>query len=50
MGIEIVVSDTLTPDSCALYRRELPGCGIVQMTVEFPEAIRRALSHAELAW
>ena len=44
MGIEVVFSDVLTPETCHLYRRELPGCLIVHMTVEFPEAIRRAAS------
>ena len=44
MGIEVVVSDVLTPETCDLCRRELPGCLIVHMTVEFPEAIRRAAS------
>jgi hypothetical protein len=44
VGIEVVVADVLTPETCALYRRELPGCLIVHMTVEFPEALRRAAS------
>lgn len=44
VGIEVVVADVLTPETCALYRRELPGCVIVHMTVEFPEAMRRAAS------
>ena len=44
MGIEVVVADVLTPETCDLYRRELPGCLIVHMTVDFPEAIRRAAS------
>lgn len=42
LGIEVVVSDVLTPETCELYRRELPGCLIVHMTVEFPEALWRA--------
>ena len=44
VGIEVVVADVLTPETCDLYRRELPGCLIVHMTVEFPEAERRAAS------
>lgn len=44
MGIEVVVADVLTPETCGLYRRELPGCLIVHMTVDFPEALRRAAS------
>ncbi|TCO47510.1 hypothetical protein EV646_10562 [Kribbella antiqua] len=44
MGIEVVVADVLTPETCDMYRRELPGCLIVHMTVDFPEAIRRAAS------
>ncbi|WP_328332987.1 hypothetical protein OHA70_15395 [Kribbella sp. NBC_00382] len=44
MGIEVVVADVLTPETCDLYRQELPGCLIVHMTVDFPEAVRRAAS------
>jgi predicted kinase len=44
MGIEVVVADVLTPETCDLYRCELPGCLIVHMTVGFPEAMRRAAS------
>jgi hypothetical protein len=44
VGIEVVVADVLTPETCDLYRQELPGCLIVHLTVEFPEAIRRAAS------
>jgi len=44
MGIEVVVADVLTPETCDLYRRELPGCLIVHMTVGLPEAMRRAAS------
>ena len=44
MGIEVVVADVLTPETCGLYRRELPGCLIVHMTIDFPEALRRAAS------
>ncbi|RZT15457.1 hypothetical protein EV649_6246 [Kribbella sp. VKM Ac-2569] len=44
MGIEVVVADVLTPETCGLYRRELPGCLIVHLTVGFPEALRRAAS------
>ena len=43
-GIEVVVTDVLTPETCDLYRRELPGCLIVHMTVGLPEAMRRAAS------
>jgi hypothetical protein len=42
VGIEVVVADVLTPETCDLYRRELPGCLIVRMTIDFPEALRRA--------
>jgi hypothetical protein len=42
MGIEVVIADVLTPETCDLYRRELPGCLIVHMTVGLPEAMRRA--------
>jgi hypothetical protein len=44
IGIEVVVADVLTPETCDLYKRELPGCLIVHMTVGLPEAIRRAAS------
>lgn len=44
IGIEVVVADVLTPETCHLYRRELPGCLIVHMTIDFPEAVRRAAS------
>ncbi|TDO57508.1 hypothetical protein EV651_111237 [Kribbella sp. VKM Ac-2571] len=44
VGIEVVVADVLTPETCALYRQELPGCLIVHLTVSFPEALRRAAS------
>ncbi|WP_134130362.1 hypothetical protein [Kribbella pratensis] len=44
VGIEVVVADVLTPETCDLYRQELPGCLIVHMTVSFPEALRRAAS------
>ena len=44
MGIEVVVADVLTPETCDLYRRELPECLIVHMTVGLPEAMRRAAS------
>jgi len=44
MGIEVVVTDVLTPETCDLYRGELPGCLIVHMTVGLPEAMRRAAS------
>ncbi|TDW98050.1 hypothetical protein EV647_2745 [Kribbella sp. VKM Ac-2566] len=44
VGIEVVVADVLTPETCDLYRHELPGCLIVHMTVSFPEALRRAAS------
>ncbi len=44
MGIEVVVADVLTPETCDLYRRELPGCLIVHLTVSFSEALRRATS------
>jgi predicted kinase len=44
MGIEVVVADVLTPETCDLYRRELPGCLVVHMTVGLPEAMRRAAS------
>jgi len=43
-GIEVVVADVLTPQSCTLYRRELPGCLIVHMTLDLPDAWRRAAS------
>jgi predicted kinase len=43
-GIEVVVADVLTPDTCDLYRRKLSGCLIVHMTVDLPEAMRRAAS------
>jgi hypothetical protein len=42
VGIEVVVADVLTPETCSIYRRELPGCLIVHLTVGFPEALRRA--------
>jgi len=44
MGIEVVVADVLTPETCDLYRRELPGCLIVHMRLGLPEAMRRAAS------
>ena len=44
MGIEVVVADVLTPETSDLYRRELPGCLIVHMTVGLSEAMRRAAS------
>lgn len=44
VGVEVVVADALTPETCDLYRQELPGCLIVHMTVGLPEAIRRAAS------
>ncbi|RZU20027.1 hypothetical protein EV645_2247 [Kribbella rubisoli] len=43
-GVEVVVADVLTPETCDLYRRELPGWLIVHMTVDLPEAMRRAAS------
>ena len=43
-GIEVVVADVLTPETCDLYRQELPGCLIVHLVVGFPEAVRRAAS------
>jgi predicted kinase len=43
-GIDVVVADVLTPETCDLYRRELPGCLIVHMTVGLLEAMRRAAS------
>ncbi|MFG1906791.1 hypothetical protein [Kribbella sp. NPDC048928] len=44
MDIEVVIADVLTPATSALYRHELPGCLIVHLTVELPEALRRAAS------
>ncbi|MET9317094.1 hypothetical protein ABZX12_35190 [Kribbella sp. NPDC003505] len=44
MGIEVIVTDVLTPETCDLYRCGLPGCLIVHMTVGLPEAMRRAAS------
>ncbi|WP_325035972.1 hypothetical protein [Kribbella sp.] len=41
-GIEVVIADVLTPETSALYRRELPACLIVHLVVSFPEAQRRA--------
>lgn len=46
MGIEVVVADVLTPETSELYRRELPSCVIVHLTVDLPEAMRRAASRA----
>src|SRR3954464_893987 len=43
-GIEVVIADVLTPETCDLYRRELPGWLIVHMTVDLREAMRRAAS------
>lgn len=43
-GVEVVVADVLTPETCNLYRRNLPECVVVHMTVSWPEAMRRAAS------
>jgi hypothetical protein len=44
VDVEVVVADVLTPETCDLYRRELPGCLIVHLTLGLPEALRRAAS------
>ncbi|MEV4265941.1 hypothetical protein [Kribbella sp. NPDC049584] len=43
-GFEVVVADVLTPETCGLYRQELPGSLIVHMKVDLREAMRRAAS------
>jgi predicted kinase len=43
-GFEVIVVDVLTPKTCDLYRRDLPECVVVHMTVTWPEAMRRAAS------
>jgi len=41
-GFEVAIADVLTPATTAVYRRELPGCILVHLTVALGEARRRA--------
>lgn len=41
-GIEVVVADVLTPDTLVTYRKVLPGCVVVHLTLPLEEARRRA--------
>ena len=43
-GIDVVLTDVLTPASANLYRQLLPDCFIVRFVVAFHEAERRAAS------
>lgn len=55
-GIDVVVTDVLTPTTAEIYRSELPGALVVRLRVDFSEAVRRAgtrtvyLTDEEFAW
>ena len=42
--VEVVIADVLTPDTIAIYRRQLPGCVVVHLRLPLEEARRRAAS------
>lgn len=41
-GIDVVVTDVLTPSTAEIYRTELPGALLVRLSVDLAEARRRA--------
>lgn len=41
-GFEVAIADVLTPATAVVYRRELPDCLLVHLTVTLDEARRRA--------
>jgi predicted kinase len=43
-GIEVVITDVVTTETAASYRRMLPGCLVVRLTATLSEAQRRAAS------
>ena len=55
-GIDVVVTDVLTPTTVGIYRDELPDALVVRLRVDFAEAVRRAgtrtvhLTEQEFAW
>ena len=55
-GIDVVVTDVLTPTTAGIYRSELPGALVVRLRLDFAEAVRRAatrtlhLTEQEFAW
>ncbi|MGA8117998.1 MAG: AAA family ATPase [Actinocatenispora sp.] len=50
-GIDVVIVDVLTEDTAARYRQLLPDPLVVQLTVSYPEALRRAHTRpVHLSW
>ena len=55
-GIDVVVTDVLTPTTAEIYRTELPGALVVRLRVDLTEALRRAgtrtvyLTDEEFVW
>ncbi|CAA9313352.1 MAG: hypothetical protein AVDCRST_MAG61-1886 [uncultured Friedmanniella sp.] len=55
-GVDVVVTDVLTPATAEIYRTELPGVLVVRLRLDFAEAVRRAstrpvhLTEQEFAW
>ncbi len=55
-GIDVVVTDVLTPATAEIYRTQLPGALLVRLCVDLAEAVRRArtrtvyLTEQEFAW
>ena len=45
-GFEVAMADVLTPATALVYRRELPDCLLVHLTVTLAEARRRAGTRA----
>jgi predicted kinase len=55
-GFDVVIADVVTPETAAVYRRELPDVLLVRLVVTFEEAQRRAstrpvhITDEEFAW
>jgi predicted kinase len=55
-GFDVVIADVVTPDTAAVYRRELPDVLLVRLVVTFEEAQGRAatrpvhITDDEFAW
>jgi predicted ATPase len=56
VGFDVVIADVVTPDTAAVYRRELSDVLLVRLVITFREAQRRAatrpahLTDEEFAW